>query len=182
MLSRNNAPLISIYFHLLSRDKKCHIIGKEIEKGIISLIESILIPDKKKFIDNLVKKLEKLEKELKKKNVSKPKTHPRYRALFEKVEVILLILAKVEGPKQLIPKIKEIFHESKEGIKLMTVHKSKGTENNRIFLLDRYNGDRLMPSKYAQSGWQIIQERNLIFVAYTRSKNSLIHFDYVDDE
>jgi len=52
---------------------------------------------------------------------------------------------------------------------LCTIHKSKGMEWNRVFILDCH----LMPSRYARKGWQKVQETNLIYVAHTRAKTEL---------
>jgi len=49
------------------------------------------------------------------------------------------------------------------------VHKAKGLEWLRVFILDR---DR-MPSRWARRDWQVQQEENLIYVAYTRAKEEL---------
>jgi superfamily I DNA/RNA helicase len=52
---------------------------------------------------------------------------------------------------------------------LCTVHKAKGLEWNRVYILDEF----LMPSKYARQAWQQQQETNLQYVAVTRAKQEL---------
>jgi superfamily I DNA/RNA helicase len=56
-------------------------------------------------------------------------------------------------------------------ITLCSVHKAKGLEWNRVYILGR---DSLMPSKFARQKWQMDQELNLIYVAVTRAKAELI--------
>ena len=53
---------------------------------------------------------------------------------------------------------------------MMTIHKSKGLENDRVFLcrLD------LIPSKFAVTQSQLDQERNLLYVGITRAKRELV--------
>ena len=53
----------------------------------------------------------------------------------------------------------------------MTIHKSKGLENDNVFFL----APELIPSRYATQPWQLEQERNLAYVAITRAKTSLIY-------
>ena len=73
--------------------------------------------------------------------------------------------------------IEQIFEEKKDAIKLMTIHKSKGLENERVFLITKFDGMILQPWKYAKKSWELVQERNLMFVAYTRAKSELILFE-----
>jgi superfamily I DNA/RNA helicase len=72
--------------------------------------------------------------------------------------------------------IERMFGNTKPGerpttIVLSTVHKSKGREWDRVYILGR---DQLMPSRYARQDWQVQQELNLIYVAITRAKAELI--------
>jgi DNA helicase-2/ATP-dependent DNA helicase PcrA len=59
----------------------------------------------------------------------------------------------------------------RNAVTLSTVHKSKGREWPRVFLLGQ---EKYMPSKYARQAWQLEQEMNLIYVAYTRAMSELI--------
>lgn len=54
---------------------------------------------------------------------------------------------------------------------LSTIHRAKGKEWNRVYLIGR---NRYMPSPYAESPEDILQEENLMYVAVTRSKDQLI--------
>ena len=88
----------------------------------------------------------------------------------EKIEVIEALASTVTTPDEVIDKIKTIFSDTKKiGICLSTIHKSKGLEANRVFILHR----ELMPSKYAKLPWEMEQEDNLRYVAYTRAKHTL---------
>ena len=64
-------------------------------------------------------------------------------------------------------------------IVLCSAHRSKGLEWNRVFLLGR---NELMPSPFARQEWQMEQERNLIYVAVTRAKQTLVEVDGVMTE
>ena len=83
----------------------------------------------------------------------------------------------------LIQEIKELFHTESWGneddhnknhargkVVLSTIHKAKGLEANRVFVLDNH----LFFPKWVKPGtWQETQERNLVYVAVTRPKNYL---------
>ena len=56
-------------------------------------------------------------------------------------------------------------------MRLATVHKAKGLEAPRVFILE----PNLMPSPWAKKAWQIEQEGNLQYVAVTRALETLIY-------
>ena len=101
--------------------------------------------------------------------------------LLEKCDIIRFILNKVNKLSDLIPKLHEIFHEDKKATRLMTIHRAKGLECERVFFIERYNDTILCPSKYATKDWEIIQEKNLLFVAYTRAKSEFCFINYQDN-
>ncbi len=74
----------------------------------------------------------------------------------------------------LIQKLKNIFSDNSDGIILSTIHKSKGLEADNVYIIH----EELMPSKYAKKDWEMVQEQNLIYVAYTRAKS---HLGFVKD-
>jgi len=71
--------------------------------------------------------------------------------------------------------IDALFSDNRDGsvLTLATVHKSKGLEWDRVFILD----PKLMPSKYARQQWQLDQETNIHYVAITRARQELYYID-----
>jgi superfamily I DNA/RNA helicase len=63
----------------------------------------------------------------------------------------------------------------KQMLVLATCHAAKGGEWDKVFILNK----GLMPSKYAVSREAIQQERNIMYVARTRAKKTLI---YIEDD
>jgi len=59
-------------------------------------------------------------------------------------------------------------------LRLCTVHRSKGREWDRVFLVGR---NQYMPSKYAKKEWEFKQEENLMYVAVTRAKKELVEVE-----
>ena len=85
----------------------------------------------------------------------------------ENIKVIEALSDGIDNPISVIEKIDNIFSkDTKTGICLTTIHKSKGLESERVFILH----PELVPSKYAKLSWQLEQEKNLEYVAYTRAK------------
>ena len=106
-----------------------------------------------------------------------PEEHSGYIALADKV-VTLIFLSKLSNSiEDLKQKIRTIFTDEIEGICLSTVHKIKGLEANRVFIVR----PDLLPMKTVK-GWQYLQEKNLEYVAITRAKTELIYDRNWSDE
>ena len=59
-------------------------------------------------------------------------------------------------------------------LRLCTIHRSKGREWERVYLIGR---NRYMPSHYAKKEWELQQEENLAYVAVTRAKGELVEVE-----
>lgn len=178
VICRNTRPLIALYFYLLENDIRCKVVGKDIETGLLQLATRCKSYSREIFVKNLNKELQTLVDELKDMGVKIATDHPRYIALVEKIQVLTVISRKLEPGEDIIEKIKFIFSDDADAAKLMTLHRSKGLENKRVFIVERFNKERLLPSKHATKDWEMIQENNLAFVAYTRAKESLIFLNF----
>lgn len=71
---------------------------------------------------------------------------------------------------EVLKKIKEFITAADNAIKLSTIHRAKGLENSRVFIL---NYDELPFFRLHQKEWEKTQEINLKYVAVTRSLNEL---------
>lgn len=178
ILCRNTKPLIDVFFRLLQIDKKSFIVGKEIEKGLESLAEKCFHSNIENMMRLMEEEIHRVEVELKAKGINKVSADPRYRSICEKVDVLRFIMQKVDKASDVISTIHNIFAEDKKGIKLMTIHRSKGLECERVFIIDEYENVKLIPSKYASKPDELKQEKNLNFVARTRAKNETIYVHF----
>lgn len=77
-------------------------------------------------------------------------------------------------PEHLCREIEKIFVDDTAGIVLSTMHKAKGLESDRVFIIERFR----LPVPFATQNWEREQENNLDYVARTRAKHTLV---YVDD-
>lgn len=182
VICRKTAPLITVFFKLLQRKIKAQIVGKDIEAGLLNLAERIQSESLQRSFLKIDDEIQALVTELKAKGITKPENQPRYIALEEKCEVLKVILMSINNPYRLVDSIKDIFSQEKRGIKLMTIHRSKGLEADRVFVVEKYNGERQCPSPKAVQKWEKIQEKNLQFVAYTRAKTQLIQLSIVEEK
>ncbi len=70
----------------------------------------------------------------------------------------------------ILRKIKEYISATENAIKLSTIHRAKGLENKRVFIL---NYDELPFFRLQQKDWERPQEINLKYVAITRALSEL---------
>lgn len=167
VLCRNVAPLVKLAFALIAKGKPAGILGKDIGKRIVSIINKLKATD----IPDLRTKLQKWQQtEISLLQERDPEATGEY--IIQQADSVRAFIncsgaTTVQG---VLDTVEKMFSDRVEGaIRLSTVHKSKGLEANRVIILDR----QLMPSKYATKPWQKVQENNLIYVAITRSINYL---------
>ncbi len=170
VLCRNVRPLILLCVDLLSRGKRAHVKGAEIGKAIILLLKRTNEKTYKGALKKMMAMLLEVKNELKSRGVQVPEQHPKYITLKERISVVMFLSKGNKNVDQIVTQLERIFKQDKKGIQLSTIHKAKGLENDRVFLIC----PELLPSKYATQPWQLTQEMNLKYVAYTRAKKSFI--------
>lgn len=175
VLCRTTMPLVKLFFEFLTRHKKAIIKGSDIGVHLIELIGKINNIEKLKSFWEA--ELASFRKDLKSSGVLNPQEHSGYSALEDKVMTLLFLAKLSDSIPDLKNKIRTIFTDEIQGIVLSTVHKIKGLEANRVFIIR----PDLLPMKNVKS-WQYIQEKNLEYVAITRSKSELIYDRNWSDE
>lgn len=177
ILCRNTAPLIQTAYTLLSRGTACRVEGRDIGEGLEKLARRWKIST----LSALLTKLDDYEARQTAKFMSKNQEN-KVEALTDQVECLRIIIARCQSQNkqtvdELAEEIKKMFGTTPEGEKakvltLSTVHKSKGREFPRVFLVGK---EKYMPSPYARKHWQQVQEANLEYVAVTRAQQELIY-------
>ena len=172
VLCRTTEPLIELLFELISVDKKAYINGRDIGKDLEYKMEkhidktngfSLLIIEERNVLNDIRNKL--LNN-----GVLDVETNSEFINYQDRVKIYEFLNDKFSGNiKEALNSFKKIFTKIEDGIVLSTIHKSKGSEADRVFIIRT----DLMPMKTAQA-WQAKQEKNLMYVAYTRAKKELI--------
>lgn len=166
ILCRNTAPLISFAFSLLHRSVPCHVLGREIGQGLLTLIDKL----KPKDIPDLDAKLQRYEQTQCQRLLARF-DEAGAEAVTDRVRCIEIFLHEASSLTDLSTRITALFADTVTNkLTLATVHKAKGLEWPLVFILDF---DELMPSKFARQPWQKTQENNLIYVARTRAQLDL---------
>ena len=174
ILCRNTAPLIDQAYWLIGNHVGCKVLGREIGYGLIVLIKKM----KAVSIDELEDRLTTYRDREIAKYTSKGQ-ETKAGAVADRVECVFHVINHLTEDKRtisaLIDSINSLFSDNGGArVTLATVHKAKGLEWSKVWLLD---SAKLMPSKYARQEWQKKQETNLQYVAYTRAKSILNFID-----
>jgi superfamily I DNA/RNA helicase len=88
----------------------------------------------------------------------------------DKVDTVIALADGLNEIQALETRIESVFSDDDEGVIFSSVHRSKGLEAKRVYLLR----PDLMPHPMAKKDWEQVQERNIEYVAYTRSLEQLI--------
>ena len=176
-LCRTTMPLVKLFFHFLLKEKKAIIRGSEIGLSLIDMTTDV------ENIDNLKQiweeKLNTYKLSLLANGVINPEEDSDYASLEDKVLTLLFIARLSKNIEDLRLKIQSIFSDEIEGIILSTVHKAKGLEADRVFIV---RPDLLPMTKNIRSQWEKQQEINLTYVAITRARKELIYDNKWTDE
>lgn len=187
ILCRNNAPLIQVYSEFLKMGKRAYIKGKDIGRNLKKLVIDTKQTDlnancrKDGVFARLYYDLFMARNSLMEKSSIDKATAMNSIQIQNKLDMIqaLEILSNgITTADELVTKINGIFpkEETNDGISLSTIHKAKGLEANNVYIVCK----SLMPSKSAEKDWEVRQEYNLMYVAYTRARNTLGFIDETD--
>lgn len=169
ILSRANAPLMSICLQLLKRGTPARIEGRDIGKqlaGMVSKMKARSVPD---FLRRLSRWEDKQLKRIKDTRGYEAKA-AAIRDMADTLEAVAEGCASVD---EIVLRIKSMFVNSddasaKPAVVLSSVHKAKGLEWDNTFLLDWTFGARKAKTPAEEQ-----EEKNIRYVALTRSKRTL---------
>jgi superfamily I DNA/RNA helicase len=184
ILCRTNAPLLRTAFSLIKKGVACRIEGRDIAQGLINVIGKWKV----KTLDALENRLSDYLARETQKAVTKG-NEGLAGVITDKVDCIRACMEKcyaegktrVDDLKSLIDSMFSNADDKttrRDLLTLCSVHKSKGLEWERVFLLGRQD---FMPSKWAKKDWMKVQETNLIYVAITRAKRDLVEVTGVSE-
>jgi DNA helicase-2/ATP-dependent DNA helicase PcrA len=177
IVCRTTRPLISAAYQLIKARVPARIMGKEIGKGLASLVNKM----RAKGVDRLVEKLNAYTSREVEKAIAK-KQEAKAEQIADKTAAVLVIIESLPETNRTVPAVLDaidaLFSNVGAAVTLATIHKSKGLEANNVFWLNSSQ----CPSPWAKQPWQQAQERNLCYVAATRARRSLVLIEERRDE
>lgn len=172
ILCRNTKPLVQTAYSLIRKGVACKVEGRSIGDGLIQLARRWKV----KTSDALLNRLADYQEREVQKAMAKDQEQ-KAEQVIDKCETLRVIIqACVANGKNMVADVVEfinnLFSDDVKGVlTLCTYHRSKGREWPRVFLI---NHNELCPSRAAKQQWQLEQESNLAYVAFTRAQQSLI--------
>jgi len=169
VLCRTTAPLVQSCLWFIRHGVKSVVKGRDIGANLKELVLSLVDGDETVSHESLRDSLRVyLDKETEKNKRSENET--RQIAVQDNVDTIVAVMGTLDTVAEILAQFDQIFGEAdSSAITHMTIHKAKGLEAPRIFIL---RPDQ-MPHRMAKSPEAIVAEINLKFVAITRSQIDL---------
>ena len=174
IICRNNAPNVSLAFALIRSGLGCRIEGKDIGQNLLTLCNKWKrVTDLTDFTAKLVTYF---EKEFNK--ASKIKLQ----LLEDKLDTMVILIERcISLGKNDMYSLKSLIEsmftdngdvKNADVVTLSSIHKAKGLQFHRTFCL---GNAQLIPSKYAVTEEQQVQETNLLYISVTRAIESLVY-------
>ena len=167
VVCRNNAPLVTMAYSLLRNKIPVQMIGRDFGSNLIGFIKRLDAAS----LSDLESKLDmwRYEQEA----IATAQDHgDKLQSISDKYDTVLAFIAMCEtgSIQELYDAIDSLF-SADYGVKLSTIHRAKGLEAERVYILE----PNLIPGSYAKSALQLEQENNLRYVAVTRAKSELVY-------
>lgn len=189
ILCRVMRPLVALAFRLIRVKVACRVIGRDIGAGMTGLVKKLgrtwMGPGatQEGFREAFQVKLDGYRAR-EAGRLTKRREPALLASMHDKLDTLQVFvdeLGEGDGIEELIGSITAMFADVENGnghgaVTLSTIHKAKGMEFDRVFILD---AREYMPSPWARAGWESAQERNIQYVAATRARREL---RYVESE
>ncbi len=171
VLCRNNAPLFELALDFVRAGVRCQLrsgMGDQLIRWVDTFECETVADLEKKLKTHVQSERKKLEAKKKWSLLDR---------LFDKTSALMTIIESVnpEDSPRVVQRRIQYLIRSKQGTTLSTIHKAKGEEADKVYLLR----PDLIPSHFAKDEESIQQEDNLLYVAITRAKH---HFIYLPSE
>lgn len=175
VVCRNTNPLIELYFKLLGLGYKVYLKGED----ILGSLTRHLKPYNYKTVVQAGRMMKEEITELASKENKTDEDRIKLWRMNQNYSNFILLYTHFARPSDkveiLLQCLANMFEEANDSnsVMLCTIHKAKGLEADRVYILNEF----LIPSKFAKSPQQILQEKNLKYVARTRSKQELYYLN-----
>lgn len=186
IISRTKAPLQILMFKMIEKGINIEVHEDEV-KGFINDLRFLFAIDELNELNvykngnDFFDKVQERNVEIIKKKSFRFKDKDEKEAFIDgeiklidaKIDFIkqqLSIHTEVKNMSGLFKKIETIISGGEQAIKLSTIHRAKGLENETVFILDY---DTLPLYRDGQKEWEKVQENNLKYVGLTRAMKNL---------
>lgn len=169
VMCRTNAPITSLAFRMLARGHRVYIQGRDIGAGIKAEIKRTGKDNLREAISEVHNRIEKKITEISCRDFP---DENQIEALHDKKMCIDILSSDVDTVREFEELIDSLFKDkgSRNDTRLTSVHKAKGLEHEKCYI---YKRNKLMLN--SKQAYQREQEKNLAYVAITRSMGELVN-------
>lgn len=167
VLSRLNAPLVSVAIGLLRSGKRARVAGRDIGKGLLALVRKLA---KGAAANSVPEFLERVEgwRSREVTRLEAAKKTSRIEAINDQAEMLIEMASNANSVRDVEARIDALFTDDGLGqagvITCSSVHRAKGLEAERVFVLKG--------TLYRMG--VTTEEENIEYVAITRAKQTLV--------
>lgn len=167
VVSRLNAPLVPLALRLLKAGKRCRVNGRDIGQGLRTVLNRLTNRRPPKSIVELVERIQGWQEHEVAKLMRAKRDSSFIDMINDKADMLLALTEDVDSLDEVYQRVESLFTDDGLGDKgltlLSSVHKIKGLEADRVFVLK----DTLRLNSH-------LEEQNIAYVAYTRAKQELV--------
>lgn len=192
VISRLNAPLVGAFFDLILAEKPAIILGKDIGKKLIDIMDKV--SERKNFtFGTVLNQLDEYLREETERLERRKNTETLVSELTDNIEALKLCITKLScyDLATFKKKLATLFVDAKDGydkanvVTLCSIHMAKGLEADQIGIIYQRpvtqnkitTWHNILPLVWKnQKAWEKRQELNLKYVAFTRAKQELVFF------
>jgi DNA helicase-2/ATP-dependent DNA helicase PcrA len=172
-LSRSNAPIAKVAMALIRANKRTRIQGKDIGAGLKALVGKMATGRATNSIAEMLAKLDHWE-EKEVDRVIRANRPEQAENIRDKADTIRVLCEGIQGVRELNARLDDLFADKgADAVVCSSIHKAKGLEANRVFILEPTLSPKLPPS-VKPSAARIREEQNIRYVAVTRAISHLV--------
>lgn len=186
VISRKNADLISTALRLIRMGKPAKVIGKDIAASLRALMNELATGRARNSVPAMLEKLDawvgRQQQRIEASTKDVERAAARIAAVMDKAETLAAVAEGVASVDELRGRIERLFVADTDGqvITCSSVHKAKGLEWPRCFLLDWtfFLGFKPKPGERERTATELAraaEERNIRYVAITRTQDQLFY-------
>ena len=183
ILSRSNAPLMPICLSLLRRGIRARVEGRDVGKSLLAIVKKL----NARTVPQFLQKLEAWSTRQIARLASDKNFEKKVEELDDTVATLRAIVEGVSGVSEIESRLNSLFCDSQNPsdpesrlpkVTLSSVHKAKGMEWNKVYLISKTFNRRRSPSSpplsEAAEAARAKEEANIYYVALTRAKSHLV--------
>ncbi len=168
VLSRVNAPLMPLCLRLLRRNIPARIEGRDIGRALLEIVRKL----KARSIPDFIRRVESWGDKQRARAEKSKNAEAKIEVINDQVATLIAVSEACAGMSEIEARLTNLFQDtdekSKPAVIFSSVHKAKGLEWNRVFILRETFNRKVADEAQAK------EEANIYYVAITRAQKHLI--------